>query len=627
MMGGNIMKYEVLAKEIIEKVGGASNIANLTHCMTRLRFNLQDDSKTNVSEVKKIRGVVGCVNKGGQFQVIIGTHVQDVYDDIAKIAKITGQDSSTGAPKEKQKVIAKVLDTIAGIFTPIVGALAGAGMVKAILALSLTFAWMDNKSQTYYILNFIGDSVFYFLPFLLAFSASKKFNCSPYLAATFAAVLLHPNLVALKTAGKAVYFMGIPVNLATYSSSVIPIILIIWFQSYVERFARKISHDAVKAFLVPLITIIIVAPVGLIVLGPIGAVLGNYLGQFFNLLNSKASWIVPFLVGTFAPLLVMTGMHYSLGAVQATQRAAVGYATILAPGMLSSNMAQGAATLAVSLRTKNKDLKSIASTAAISCFLGITEPALYGVNMRLKRPLYATMIGGGAAGLYAGFSGIKAYSAGTSNILSLPIYIGGGNMSSFYNAIITAVIAIVVAFGVSFALGFEDPIEEEKVEEKKDEVATTALNKKIIVNAPIKGVIVPLSEVKDEAFASESMGKGIAIQPEEGKVYAPVKGKVVMIFETKHAIALVDENGVEILIHIGIDTVKLEGKFFKAHVQTGAIVNQGDLLVEFDNKAIQEAGYDIITPIIITNSDNYLGVVETEETLVDKDNGLLTIIK
>lgn len=621
------MKYEILAKEIIEKVGGRTNIVNLTHCMTRLRFNLNDDSKANVTEVKKIKGVVGCVNKGGQFQIIIGTHVQDVYEDIVSIAKLTGENSLTQKSKEKQKIIPKIFDTIAGIFMPIVGALAGAGMVKAILALSMTFNWMDKNSQTYYILNFIGDSVFYFLPFLLAFSASKKFNCSPFLAATFAAVLLHPSYTALKTAGKAVYFMGIPVNLATYSSSVIPIILIIWFQSYVERFARKISHDAVKTFLVPLITIIIVAPVGLIVLGPIGSVLGNYLAQFFNFLNNKASWVVPFLVGTFAPLLVMTGMHYSLGAVQATQRAAVGYGTILAPGMLSSNMAQAGATLAVSLRTKNMDLKSLASTSAISCFLGITEPALYGVNMKLKRPLYATMIGGGAAGLYAGFTGIKTYSSGTSNILSLPIYIGGGNMSSFYNSIITVIIAIVVGFVVSYILGFEDPVEEEKIEVKKDESAATALNKKVIINAPIKGITIPLSEVKDEAFSSEAMGKGIAIQPEEGKVYAPVTGKVAMIFETKHAIALVDENGVEILIHVGIDTVKLEGKFFKAHVETGAVVNQGDLLVEFDTKAIQEAGYDIITPVIITNSDNYLGVLETEETFVDKDNAILTIVK
>lgn len=616
------MKYENLAKQIIEKVGGADNVSNLTHCMTRLRFNLKDDKMANEAEVKKIDGVVGCVNKGGQFQVIIGTHVQDVYEAIQSIGNFTDGDSSNKSDNKDGKIVAKVLDTIAGIFTPIVGALSGAGMVKAILALSTTFGWLTSSSQTYYILNFISDSVFYFLPFLLAFSAAKKFNCSPYLAATFAGVLLHPNLVALKTAGEAVHFLGIPVTMATYSSSVIPIILIVWFQSYIEKFARKISPNAIKTFLVPLITILVVAPVALTALGPLGAILGGYLAKGFTFLNDRASWVVPFLVGTLAPLLVMTGMHYSLASVQVAQRAAMGYGTVLAPGMLSSNMAQAAATLAVSIRAKNKDLKSLASTSAITAFMGITEPALYGVTLKYKRPLVATMIGGGAAGLYAGITGIKTYASGTSSILSLPIYIGGGNMSSFYNAIITAGIAIVVSFSISFILGVK-----EDDENNKEEKVVEPLNKKTVINAPLKGVVVPLSQVDDDAFSSEAMGKGVAIIPDEGKLYSPFSGKVAAIFNTKHAIGLVSDDGVEVLIHVGIDTVKLEGKYFKTTLKTGDAVKEGDLLLEFDSQAIKEAGYDIITPVIITNTDKFLEVLETEDTIADTNKGLITVIR
>lgn len=617
------MKYEGLAKKIIEKVGGEDNVSNLTHCMTRLRFNLKDNTKASEAEVKKIDGVVGCVNKGGQFQVIIGTHVQDVYEAIQSIGNFSDGDSSDKSSKDDTKLVAKVLDTIAGIFTPIVGALSGAGMVKAILALSTTFKWLTADSQTYYILNFISDSVFYFLPFLLAFSAAKKFKCSPYLAATFAGVLLHPNLTALKAAGEAVHFLGIPVTMATYSSSVIPIVLIVWFQSYIEKFARKISPNAVKTFLVPLITILVVAPVALIGLGPLGAILGNYLAKGFTFLNDRASWVVPFLVGTFAPLLVMTGMHYSLASVQVAQRAAMGYGTVLAPGMLSSNMSQAAAVFAVSLRAKNKDLKSLASTSAITAFMGITEPALYGVTLKYKRPLVATMIGGAAAGLYAGISGIKTYASGTSSILALPIYIGGDSMSSFYNAIITVIIGAAVAFTVSFILGVKEDDEDNK-EEKK---AVEPLNKKTVINAPLKGVVVPLSQVDDDAFSSEAMGKGVAIIPDEGKVYSPFSGKIAALFSTKHALGLVSDDGVEVLIHVGIDTVKLDGKHFKTTFKSGDVIKEGDLLLEFDSQAIKEAGYDIITPVIITNSDRFLEVVETEDTIADTSKGLITVIR
>lgn len=489
------MKYQEMIKEILIHIGGEANIESVTHCMTRLRFVLKDDSKADSSAVKNIKGVVGCVNKGGQFQIVIGTHVAEVYEELSGTVGIKNGTAQT----KKKFELSQVFDLIAGIFMPIVGALAGSGMVKAILSVCVAANWIDTTSQTYTLLYMISDIVFYYLPFFLAYSAAKKFKINPYVSLIFAGMLVHPTFTGLKSAGEAVSFLGLPVNMATYTSSVIPIILIVAFQAIIEKYVKKFTPNAIKTFFVPMMTILIVAPVGLIVLGPLGAILGGYLSTFFTFLDTKASWIVPTLVGGLAPLLVMTGMHYSLGAAQSVQRATVGYATILAPGMISSNMAQAAATFAVSVKTKNKDLKALASSCAVTAICGITEPALYGVNMKLKRPLYATMLAGGCAGLYAGITGVKAWSAGTSNIFALPIYIGADN--SFMNACITVAIALVLGFIFSWVL-YKEPVEFE--EEKKAE--PSSLNKKTEIYAPLKGAVLPLSEVKDDAFSSEALG-------------------------------------------------------------------------------------------------------------------------
>lgn len=610
------MKYQELIKEILNNIGGEANIESVTHCMTRLRFVLKDDSKADSSAVKNIKGVVGCVNKGGQFQIVIGTHVSEVYEELTGSTSI-----KTGDSNEKKKFeVSQIFDLIAGIFMPIVGALAGSGMVKAILSVCVAANWIDTTSQTYIILYMISDIVFYYLPFFLAYSAAKKFKINPYVSLIFAGMLVHPTFLGLRSAGEAVSFLGLPVTMASYTSSVIPIILIVGFQALVEKYVKKFTPNAIKTFFVPMMTILIVAPVGLIALGPLGAILGGYLSTFFTFLDTKASWIVPTLVGGLAPLLVMTGMHYSLGAAQSVQRATVGYATILAPGMISSNMAQAAATFAVSMKTKNKDLKALASSCAVTAICGITEPALYGVNMKLKRPLYATMLAGGCAGLYAGITGVKAWSAGTSNIFALPIYIGADN--SFMNVCITVVIALVLGFVFSWFL-YKEP--ETFENEKKEEVAS--LNKKTEIYAPIKGAILPLSEVKDDAFSSEALGKGCAIVPIDGEIVSPMNGTVAMLFETKHAVGIVDDNGTEVLIHFGLDTVKLNGKHFEAHVKTGDKVKRGDKLISVDLKAVIDEGYDVITPVIITNSNDYLDVVETDDDNANTKSVLLTAIK
>lgn len=454
------MSYTELAEKILTSVGGRENVAAITHCITRLRFNLKDDSKADLEATKAIQGVSGVVIKGGQYQVVIGPHVAEVYDEVLKVGDLEGSGTveadASEEPEKKEGVVARALDVISAIFIPIVSPLAGAGMLKAILTVCVTMGWVSKDSQTYTLLYMIADIVFYYLPFFIAVSAAKKLKANPFLALIFAGMLVHPTFLGLKAEGVPVHLLGIPVRMATYTTSVVPIILIVWFQSYVEKFAKKISPNVVKVFLVPLLTILIVAPVGLIVLGPIGAILGDYLAKGFSFLDEKASFLVPMLVGCFFPLLVMTGMHYGLGAVQAAQRAAVGYGTILTPGSLSSNMATAGACAAVALRAKDKDLKALASSCSVTALCGISEPALYGINLKLKRPLYATMIGGAAAGLYAGITGIKTWSSGTSNIFSLPIYIGGDSMSGFYNAIITVIVGLVVSFIASWLL-YKEP--------------------------------------------------------------------------------------------------------------------------------------------------------------------------
>ncbi|HAX72804.1 MAG TPA: PTS beta-glucoside transporter subunit EIIBCA [Firmicutes bacterium] len=617
------MSYDVLAKQIIEKVGGPSNILNVGHCMTRLRFSLNDESKVNINEVKAINGVVGAVNNGGQFQIIIGTHVPKVYEAIQSIG-IVSSDSTQEAQSGKKGVFTSILDTIAGSFTPVIPAIAGTGMIKALLALLVAFGWISTESQNYYMLNFVADTAFYFLPFLLAFSAAQKFKCNPYVAAVLAGLLLHPDLTALSTVGEAVSYLGLPLRLATYSSSVIPILLMVWVGSNVERWMKKISPASIQIFFVPMMTILIMSVVGLVGLGPLGSIVGDFLASVFMFLDENVSWLVPTLLGALCPLIVMTGMQYSIVPMAFTQVATVGYDTILTPGMLASNIAQGVATFVVLIKSKDVNMKSIAGSATIPALMGITEPALYGVNLPLKTPLYAAMIGGGIGGLYAGLTGIRSFALVSIGLPCIPVFIEqGGSSANLINCLVTIAISIVVTAIAGFIL-IKVPGEKTEVKEAKED--SIQLNKKVSVKAPITGAVLPLSMVSDEAFASEAMGKGVAILPQEGKVYSPVTGQVAMLFRTKHAIGLISEEGVEILIHVGIDTVNLNGKHFTSHVESGQNVNQGDLLLEFDINAIKEDGYSIETPIIITNTAQYLDVLETEETLIQAHKNLLTII-
>lgn len=612
------MDYKKLAADIVDLVGGEKNVQSVTHCATRLRFNLKDDSSAQTDKLKSTKGVMGVVNKGGQYQVVIGSDVASVYREILELGNFEGGGGKEEVKDDKGPVV-RVLDTIAGIFTPIIPAITGAGMLKAVMALLVAFKVIDTTSETYQFLNFIADAAFYFLPFLIANSAAKKFKCNAYMAMSIAGVILHPTFInmvnAAKETGEGLKFIGIPVSLASYSSSVIPIILGVWFMSFVEPLADKVSPKPVKFFTKPLLTLIVTAPVTLIVLGPLGNIIGDGIAAAISYLNTHASWLVPLIVGTFTPLMVMTGMHYGLIPIGINNIATAGFDTVVGPGMLGSNIAQGGASLAVAVRTKNSEVRQLATSAGITAVCGITEPAMYGISLRFKKPLIAAMIGGGVSGLFLGITGVGRYTSGSPGLLALPGYIGTEGARNIIFACIGAAIAFAVSFIISLILGIEDPAEESGGSDVKEDAgeharaqadgAAGAGVRDSVVYSPLKGKAVPLNTVNDPTFAEEVLGQGIAVIPQEGKVYAPFDGVADTVFETGHALGLSGKDGVEVLIHVGLDTVNLQGKYFSPKVAPHETIKKGQLLLEFDKDAIIKEGYDIVTPVIVTNSDQY----------------------
>lgn len=618
-------KYEGLAQEIVAKVGDKENINSVYHCQTRLRFKLIDEQSVDQSEVEAIDGVAKVLINAGVFQVVIGTHVKDVYEEVEKLVDTNKEVVET---KQKQGIGTRIIDFIAGTFQPIIPALSGAGMVKAVLAILVVFNVITTDSQTYYLLNLFADGVFFFLPMLLAFTEAQKLKCNPILAVSVAAILMHPNWTALVSAGEPVNFFGvIPFTLATYTSSVIPIVIIVFVQSYVEKLLNKVIPKAVELVFVPMLTFLIMGTLALSVLGPIGAILGGYLAEFFTFLSETASWAPAVLIGTFCPLMVMVGLHNGVAPLGVVQMSNLGFDSIWGPGNICSNMAQAAATTVVAIRTRNKQTRQIATSASITAFMGITEPALYGVNLPKKYPLIAAMIGGGLGGLYAGLTHTHRFATGSGGLPAVTLYIGDNTMQYFYNIIIAMAISIIASTVITLILSmvYEKKETEKAGKEMENNTVKTLTDTNIV--SPLIGNILPLSEAKDEAFASEALGKGVVIEPTEGKVVAPFNGKVVTLFPTKHAIGLVSETGAEVLIHIGINTVELDGKCFDAKVVQGDEVVAGQTLVEFDIKGIEEAGYSTQTMIIITNTNDYASVSSLANGKADYSSNLLSLAK
>jgi PTS system beta-glucosides-specific IIC component len=622
-MEGKTMKYENLSKQIIKAVGGKNNIISVVHCATRLRFTLKDESKANDEEVKAIKEVLSLVKKGGQYQLVIGNNVDLVYNDLVKIANINPKPDKK--EKDDRSVFDKIIGSITGSIAPVIPLLAGCGMGKVLLLVLTMLGVLAKESQTYMILNFIFDTGFYFMPGFVGFSAAKIFGSNQYLGAFLGLVTVHPDWVSLVSAEKPVEFLGIGVSLVKYSSTLVPAILSVWIMSYIERFAKKIVPDMIKVFAEPLLIVILSVPLTFIVIGPVGNFISNLVADGSMFIYNHGGFIAIPILAMVYPWLVSIGIHKALSPVSISLVAERGFDPIIRVVALCSNMAQAAASLAVSFKTKNKALKSLAFSSSMTAFLGgITEPAMYGVNLKLKKPMYASMIGGAVAGLFAGIVKLKAFIYVTPGLLSLAMWISEDENFLFL-AIVTLIISSIVTFIATWILGFDDPIDgsEDKVESTKF-VNIGEKYKKLF--SPLKGELIKLENVEDETFASGIMGKGVAIKPSEGKLYAPCDGIVSAVFKTGHAIGITTEDDIEVLIHIGIDTVSLEGKYFHSSLERGQRIKQGDLLVEFDLEKIKEAGYDTTTMIIITNSNDYLDVVPVNKVSINKSDDLLAII-
>ncbi|MBU5351648.1 beta-glucoside-specific PTS transporter subunit IIABC [Paenibacillus barcinonensis] len=657
------MNHRELSKEIIRLTGGQENITQAWHCITRLRFNVREENKVQLEQIRALDGVLGAQFQSDQFQVVIGNKVAAVYEELEEQLKQGGVVRAEAEPEPKRsRGINAVLDTISGIFTPILPAIVGTGMLKGILALLVTLGAIQETSGEYQILASVANAAFYFLPFLLAVSSARKFKVNEYIALTLAGTLLYPTILNayLENHLEPIRFLSLPVSIVNYTQSVIPIILGVWLLSYVHRWVDRFIPGPVKVIFTSMIVLVITVPILLIAIGPLGNYIGIYLEIGTSWLFAHSGPLTGIVLGGLMPVIVMTGMHYAFFPGTLQNLSKLGYDVLLLPLNLVANMSQAGAVMAVFLKTKNKSMKSIALSSGISAFLGITEPAIYGVTLKLKKPFYASIIGGAAGGGFITAVGLKCFGFAVPGLLSLPLYIGpDGGMANFWYALIGIGISFVVSFTVTLLLKWDEPdavqaaapTASEQGDATKSEqaaAATTILastastkssdqdmspsvtvhsieEKKGEIYSPLTGELVLLKELPDPTFAEEMTGKGIAIYPKEGRVTAPFDGTVTMIAKSKHAIMLSSSSGIDILIHVGLNTVSLKGKFFEEKVVIGQRVNKGDLLLEFDIESIQAAGINLITPIIVANTPDYLDVVPVQVKGVIPMNELLLL--
>lgn len=624
------MDQKKLAQQIVEDMGGKENITQNWHCITRLRFNVKDSKKIKIEAIKQLDGVMGAQFQSGQFQVIIGSEVGNVFEEVDKITG--GGDSSEGEPhKSSENILDKLFDIISGIFTPILAAITGSGLLKGIMAILVWANLLNAESQTYIVLNAIADATFYFLPFLIAFAAANKFKTNPSLAGALAGVLMYPQLMELAAGGEmsSIAFLGfINIPLNSYASTVLPIILGVWIMSYVEKYAKKIVPNSLTIIFVPLITLVVTAPIVLAFIAPLGTFIGTYLEMFFTTLFTVAGPLAGALMGGLMPLIVVTGMHYAFFPGTFASLEKFGYDIMLLPLNLVANLAQAGATLGVLIKTKDKAMKQIALSAFIPALFGITEPAIYGVTMKLKRPFYASMIGGAVGGAIYGTFVVKTFSFAVPGILALPTYIQDGS-NNFMWAIIGVLSSFVVGLVVTLIMPF-DLGEDKATDLKESDVLTEEKpnpdNKPQEILAPITGKVVDLSTCPDETFASGIVGKGIGVIPSGDAVYAPFNGTVTMVTPSKHAVGLVSDAGVELLVHVGIDTVSLNGDGFDYHVKDGDVVECGQKLLSFDRSKIDAANLSLFTPVVVTNTPNFLDVMPAVKDQVEVTAGKEEVI-
>lgn len=633
-------QYAPLAARIVELVGGTENIRSVYHCQTRLRFELKDESKVQKDTMDATDGVTTSLFSGGQYQVVVGMHVKDVYDEVEIIVPVDSNASDAPASASaKKNVVEIIIDFVAGTFQPIIPALSGAGMVKALMALLVVFGVITREDQTYVVLNFFADAVFYFLPILLAFTAANKLKCNPVLAASVAAIMLHPTWVQMVADGQPVsLFDIIPLHLTGYGNSVVPIILVILVQKYVERWLNKVVPDAVKLVFVPMLTLLVMGTLAMSVLGPIGAILSGYLASFFNMLATNAAWAPAVIIGGLLPVMVMFGLHNAVAPLGIMQMSQLGFDSIFGPGALVSNIAQGVASLVVAFRTKDKKLRQIATAGGITGLMGITEPALYGVNLPKKYPLIAAMIGGASGGLYAGLTNTHRFATGSSGLPAVLLYIGDDTLKYLVNILIALVISAVVTAVLTVILSFRFEKVDDATAASGDAPLTdleavpvsgggaaavvTAIGE---LTSPCAGTVVPLDQVADPVFASGAMGPGVAVEPSDGSIVAPCNGTVIVAMNTGHAFGIKTDDGVEVLVHVGIDTVAMKGVGFSGAVAKGTRVQAGQRLVQADLDEIKKAGHPATVILVVTNHAKTGAVTVTAEGSVIPGEPVLTI--
>lgn len=638
-------KYKGLAKDIIKNVGGKENINGLTHCVTRLRFKLKDESKANDDVLKNMQGIVTVMKSGGQYQVVIGNNVQDVYNDVTALIDVDNLNTSS-EEKKSGKLLDKAIDVVSGIFQPILGIMAACGMVKGLNALFVAMGLYSDTSGGYMMINAIGDALFTFLPLFLGYTSAKKFGLKPMIGLVVGAIMCYPGIQAssISSSNNVIFtlfdgtmfaspvyidFFGIPVISMDYTGTVIPVILAVYFAAKCEKLFNKFIPDLVKFFFVPMLTLLVALPVAFIVIGPIATFGSTVISEFVFAIRDFSPLLAGAIVGGTWQILVIFGMHWGFIPVYINNIMTMGYDNVMMP-FFACTFATSAVVLAILFKTKDKKLKEMALPNFISGVFGVTEPAIYGILLPLKKPFIISCIAGAIGGGFYGFFNFRKFMVGGMGIFELPAMIEpDGSMGNLIVALSGIVITMIIAFVLTMIL-YKD--KEEAKEETKEEIKEVSIEEnnnminKEVVDSPIKGEVIKLSNIQDDAFASGVLGSGVAIKPTEGVVVAPVDGEITTLFPSLHAIGITSESGVEILIHVGLDTVQLGGKGFKAYIKQGDKVKKGQHLLDFNIDEIKEAGYSVVTPVVITNTAEYLEVAETKSENVDRGDNLISVI-
>lgn len=637
-------KYNELAKDIVKNIGGKENVISLTHCITRLRFKLKDESIAKDDVLKNMSGIVTVMKSGGQYQVVIGNHVPEVYADVCELIDIDNL-SSNEEPKKSGRLLDRGIDIVSGIFQPILGIMAACGMVKGLNALFIALGLYSDTSGGALIINAIGDGLFTFLPLFLGYTSAKKFGLKPMIGLVIGAIMCYPGIQsgAISSMGDAMYtlftgtmfespvyisFFGIPVISIDYTGTVIPVILSVYFASKCEKVFNKFVPDLVKFFFVPMLTLLVALPITFIVIGPIATFGSTIISEFVFAVRDFSPLIAGAIVGFTWQILVIFGMHWGFIPVYINNIMTNGYDNVMMP-FFACTFATSAVVLAIFFKTKDKKIKEMALPNFISGVFGVTEPAIYGILLPLKKPFIISCITGGIGGAFYGFFNLRKFMVGGMGIFELPAMIEpDGAMGNLIVALLGIVISMVVGFVLTMIFYKDkEKVEEvmEIVEENNNEVKSNSL-KKVVISSPIKGETIKLEDIEDAAFATGVLGQGLAIKPTEGKVVSPVSGEITTLFPSLHAIGITSDEGIEILIHVGLDTVQLEGKGFKAHVKQGDKIVKGQELVTFDIDFIQESGYSIVTPVVVTNYNDYFEIAATESKSLELGDKAITVI-